>query len=170
MSAFKFFIKSVRSDIKHTCIMTNYSRWLKSRYLDRKRSKKNKIPGNHPLGMVGYSGRPSAELRFGIKTAASNSHAFTAITLDISGGLLVNSDIFSSRWIIVSHCIVKEMSISLMKLRVKRSQFYLLGRKYHSVSKLQIPLVDHKLHTYLFGEKEAEISESKARDPLQLKL
>ena len=44
--------------------------------------------------MVGYSGRPSTVLRFGVKTAASNSHAFTAITLDISGGLLVNSDIF----------------------------------------------------------------------------
>ena len=121
--------------------------------------------------MVGYSGRPSTVLRFGVKTAASNSHAFTAITLDISGGLLVNSDIF---FFSVNHResshIVKEMSISLMKLRVKRSQFYLLGRKYHSVSKLQIPLVDHKLHTYLFGEKEAEISESKARDPLQLKL
>ena len=72
-------------------------------------------------------------------------------------------DIFTE-WIIVSHHIVREMSISTMKLRMKRSQFYLLGRKYHSVSKLQIPLVDKKLHTYLFGDKKAEITEAKARD------
>ena len=56
------------------------------------------------------------------------------------------------------------MSISTMKLRIKISQFYLLGRKYHSVSKLQIPLVDEKLQTYLFGDKKAEITEAKARD------
>ena len=56
------------------------------------------------------------------------------------------------------------MSISTMKLRIKRSQVYLLGRKYHSVSKLQIPLVDQRLHTYLFGDKKAEIPDNKARD------
>ena len=88
-----------------------------------------------------------------------------AITLNNSDASRLNFRIFVlTEWIIVSHCIVKEMSISTMKLRIKRSQFYLLGRKYHSVSKLQIPLVDQRLHNYLFGDKEAEITEHKGRD------
>ena len=88
-----------------------------------------------------------------------------AITLNNSDASRLNFRIFFlTEWIIVSHRIVKEMSISTMKLRIKRSQFYLLGRKYHSVSKLQIPLVDQRLHTYLFGDKEAEITEHKGRD------
>ena len=84
------------------------------------------------------------------------------------GGLVSKFGYFSSGWVILSHYVVKEMTISLMKLRIKRSQFNFLRRKYHSVSKLEIPLVDHKLHTYLFGNKEAEISEDKARDHVEL--
>ena len=83
------------------------------------------------------------------------------------GDLVSKFGYFASELVTLSHFVVKEMSITLMKFRIKRSQFYLLRRKYHSVSKLEIPLVDHKLHTYLFGNKEAEISEDKARDHVE---